>query len=199
MKKIILGFITVCLSFCTLAFVGCGSNGKTDEEQFNEAKQQFNNYTVEVKIGDLANTSLMIDDGNAKYTVSNDYSSATMYFKTENGTIYEFDEDSESWDKTYYETLEEAVDDRAEYESCFSAFTALYYDDLTKEDDYFSMTDNALQSFSSLIGHEMSSFRLNMENSRFASATAIVEFSGTRLEINYTFKNYGSTTVELPA
>ncbi|HJB93025.1 MAG TPA: hypothetical protein H9708_03640 [Candidatus Borkfalkia stercoripullorum] len=114
-------------------------------------------------------------------------------------SAYEFDEDSESWDKTYYETLEEAVDDRAEYESCFSAFTALYYDDLTKEDDYFSMTDNALQSFSSLIGYEMSSFRLNMENSRFASATAIVEFSGTRLEINYTFKNYGSTTVELPA
>ena len=200
MKKIILGFITVCLSFCTLAFVACGgSNEKTDEEQFNEAKQQFDNYTVEAELGNLANTSLMIDNGKAKYTVSNEYFSAIMYFKAESGTIYKFDDGSEKWEETNFSTLEEAVDGSAEYDSCFSAFTALYYDDLIKQDDYFTMTDNALESFSSLVGYEMSSFRLKIENNKFTSATVIVEFSGTRLEISYTFKDYGSTTVELPA
>lgn len=41
----------VCLSVCVFAFTGCGGNGgKTEEEQFNEAKQQFENYTVDVTI-----------------------------------------------------------------------------------------------------------------------------------------------------
>ncbi len=200
MKKFILGFITVCLSFCTLTFVACGgSNGKTEKEQFNEAKQQFDNYTVEAVLGDLANTSLMVDNGKAKYTVSNEYFSAIMYFKSENGTIYKFDDGSEKWEKTNFSTLEEAVDGSTYYDSCFSAFAALYYDDLIKQDDYFIMTDNALESFSSLVGYDMSSFRLKIENNKFTSATVIVEVSGTRLEISYTFKDYGSTTVELPA
>ena len=56
-----------------------------------------------------------------------------------------------------------------------------------------------MDSYSSEYGVDISSCRLKLENSRFVSATAVVEYAGMRIEVKYTFKNYGSTKVELPA
>ena len=57
------------------------------------------------------------------------------------------------------------------------------------------MTDLALKSFSTLTAVDVTSFKLPMENSKYVSASANVITDGMRLEISYTFKNYGSTTV----
>ena len=78
-------------------------------------------------------------------------------------------------------------------------FQSLFYDDFERTGEELSLKESALDSYSSQYGIDISSCRLKLENSRFASATAVVEFWGTRIEVKYTFKNYGSTKVELPA
>ena len=181
------------------ALAACGSGiGATAEERFNEAKQPFSNYTVHVTMGDLVETTLKVENGKAEWRVYNDYFSSTGYFKVENGIVYEFSEYGETWSETSADTIEEAVDDASEYQCGFSAFSQLYFDDFEEDDDSLVMTDNALASFSSLLGYDLVSCRLRMDGARFASVTVIVQYDG-RMEMAYAFSDYGSTSVQLPA
>lgn len=75
---------------------------------------------------------------------------------------------------------------------------AAEFDDFEEGDDSLVMTDNALASFSSLLGYDLVSCRLRMDGARFASVTVIVQYDG-RMEMAYAFSDYGSTSVQLPA
>ena len=208
MKKFILGLVTVCLSICTLAFVGCNrSNSKTEEEQFNEAKQQFDNYTVQVVIqyadGDRYDNTLMVDGTKGKMVVNEDNGDYKFvsYYSEQYGKIFCYDESDDSsagewYEDRYSKTIEEAT---SAYNGYVYVLSLFFFDDLTKEGDYLVAKNDALEDYSEEYGMEIKSVKIKIEDSKFVSATAIVNYYDSRLEVQYSFKDYGSTKVDLPA
>ena len=45
---------------------------------------------------------------------------------------------------------------------------------------------------------DISSCRVKLSGSTIASATVVVNYYGERMEVNYSFSDYGTTEVELP-
>lgn len=201
MKKIIMCIFMVCLSVCVLAFTGCGGErGKTEEEQFNEAKRQFDNYTVDVTIqyagGDKYVSTLQCDGNKGKLTYKRTEDIIT-YYSEDYGKAFYFKESIGEWEElASASTIEEATSDLNGYVYIIQMF---FYDDFIKEDEYFVAKDSALTSYSEEYGIDIQSAKLKLENSKFVSATAIVEYFGSRLEVQYVFKDYGTTNVVLPA
>lgn len=113
MKKFIMCIIVVCLSVCVFAFTGCGGNGgKIEEEQFNEAKQQFENYTVDVTIqyagGDKYVSTLQCDGSKGKLTFKSAVDIIT-YYSEDYGKVFYYNEDIGGWKElTSASTIEEA-------------------------------------------------------------------------------------------
>lgn len=208
MKKFILGMIAICLGICTFAFAGCSeSDGKTEEEQFTEATESFGNYTVEVQMkysrgGSADKYVLMIDGTKGKLTYEDEGGTADNndeYFSEDYGKVFCYDEESEEWDEISSASGSTIEEETSLANGYVYIFQNLFYDDFEKTGDELSLKESALDSYSSEYGVDISSCRLKLENSRFVSATAVVEYAGMRIEVKYTFKNYGSTKVELPA
>lgn len=208
MKKIILGMIAICLGICTFAFAGCSeSDGKTEEEQFTEATESFGNYTVEVQMkysrgGSADKYVLMIDGTKGKLTYESEGGTADNndeYFSEDYGKVFCYDEESGEWDEISSASGSTIEEETSLANGYVYIFQNLFYDDFEKTGEELSLKEDAMDSYSSEYGVDISSCRLKLENSRFVSATAVVEYAGMRIEVKYTFKNYGSTKVELPA
>ena len=207
MKKFILSIVAVCLSVLVFALVGCGGSvGKTEEEQFNEAKQQFDNYTANINMSVPAldfemNTVLMIDGTKGKLTcqMSNSTEELVRYYEERYGSVFKYDTE---WVENSSDTIEEAT---AYYNGFIYVVSLFFYDDFEKQGDYLVAKDSALESYANQYNlYGLSSIKIKLENGRITTATAIANMyifnlNGERAEITYTFSNYGSTEVDLPA
>lgn len=200
MKKLVIGLVIVCLIIGVLSFVGCGGNiGKTEEQQFNDAKQKFDNYTVDVTIqyagGDKYVSTLMCDGQKGKLSVKSPAESV-VYFSEDYGKVFSYEEENKEWEEYgSVSTIEEATSD---YNGYVYIIQTLFFDDYAKDGEYFVAKESALSAYSEEFGIEIQSVKVKMENSKFISATAIVEYFGARLEVQYSFSDYGTTKVNLP-
>ena len=208
MKKFVLGIIAVCLGICTFAFAGCGgSDEKTEAEQFAAATESFDNYTVEVQMkyaggGRTDKYVLMIDGTRGRLTYESADSAAdnnAAYFSEDYGKVFRYDEDLKEWDELSSSSGSTIEEETALANGYVYIFQNMFYDDFEKTGEELSLKESVLESYSSEYGIDISSCRLKLENSRFVSATAVVEYYSTRIEVKYAFKNYGSTKVDLPA
>ncbi len=200
MKKLVIGLVAVCLIICMLSFVGCGGSiGKTEEDQFNEAKEKFENYTVDVTIqyagGDKYVSTLMCDGQKGMLTLKSP-SESVVYFSEDYGKVFYYEDENKEWNEDdSASTIEEATSDLNGY---VFIIQTLFFDDFTKDGEYFVAKQSALSAYSEEYGIEMQSVKVKLESSKFVSATAIVEYFGSRLEVQYSFSNYGNTKVNLP-
>ena len=98
MKKIVLGFITVCLSICTLAFVGCGGNGGSEMEKSLKELRSAESFSVAE-----GNTTILQCNENTlywKYTYSSGYDE--YYFLPDDEGkywVYGRDYNADKWTK----------------------------------------------------------------------------------------------------
>lgn len=208
MKKTILGLFALCMAFATLSFVGCnegGTGGKTQEELFNEAKQQFDNYTAEIKMNfsDGSEGLEIVYSRNESacqivYSVAGDDETYTDYIREENGVISYYDSDSETWENdTESTTIEEAAAELTGY--ALPLITGAFYGDFEEQNGELALKKTSLDSYSEQLGFlTVTSLRITLKNGTFVSAAAVLSDDGVRLESNYTFKNYGTTQVKLP-
>ena len=208
MKKIVLSLLILCMGFAILPFAGCGengTNGKTPEERFNEAKEQFSNYTAEIHMtfsdgsGDFE--TFYSRDGNAcqiVYSEAGSNETYIEYIREENGLISYYDADLKLWENIPdCATIEEAADDLTGY--ALSLITGIFYDDFEEQNGELVLKETSLDSYSEQLGFlTLTSFRIKLENDRFTSASAVFSDDGVRLESNYSFTNYGTTNVDLP-
>lgn len=201
MKKTVLAFFAALICFAALSFAGCGGSGLSEEEQFNQAKERFDNYTVEVTFryadGGSFNSVLMCDGTKGKLTVNSDTPGEgwVRYYSEDYGKVFAYDEDDGNWrELSYASTIEEAS---SGYNGYVMIFTGLFYDDFEKKDGYLVAKADALASYGETYGLTISSAKVKLSDGRFTTATAIAD-DGGRIELTFTFKNYGTTSVTLP-
>lgn len=191
------------IRFCGVQRIGRQNRGRT----VYRATESFGNYTVEVQMkysrgGSADKYVLMIDGTKGKLTYESEGGTADNndeYFSEDYGKVFCYDEESEEWDEISSASGSTIEEETSLANGYVYIFQNLFYDDFEKTGDELSLKENAMDSYSSEYGVDISSCRLKLENSRFVSATAVVEYAGMRIEVKYTFKNYGSTKVELPA
>lgn len=196
MKKLLIVSALACTA-ALFAAAGCGERGgASEEEQFNAAKQKFDNYTVDVQInyseGGGYESTLMVDGaGGAVY---DEESGEYYYYKEEDGEVFHYE--SSGWVLLRSaDTIEEAT---SEVNGYVYMVENLFYDDFESVDGELVLTDEALEAYSEQYGMDISSCRVNLSGSTIASATVVVNYYGERMEVNYSFSDYGTTEVTLP-
>lgn len=209
MKKFIMGFIVVCLSICTLAFVGCGGNSsKSEEEQFNEAKQQFDNYTAEMKgsyfsYGESSEFSvnLLWDNDKLKIEVKDDSESYVNYYKENNGKVYYYENESAEWIETEFNTLKEFMKGSADNQAMvfLNILPSFTYSDFKTEEEFFVATEQMLNFYNATLQVPFESIKLKMKDSKFISASITSKYNDSKENWEFIFKDYASTKVTLPA
>lgn len=198
MKKYIIGMTIASIALCALA--GCG---KSEEECFNEAKQRFDNFTVTINLEaygrDNEHVVCEIDGTNCKYTRSGTSFLSSYWYKEEDNKIYEFQEQSHNWllipnCSTFNDLL---MNEGVGY---VGIFEQIFYDDFIEEDDFLKMNNNAISYYSNKLSNNtiLCSAKIRLRGNQFDIATAIFQTSTTRLQLDYTFFNFGSTSVILP-
>ena len=201
MKKAFCALAVSCLGIgmTVAAFSGCAS----EEELFAKATDNFNNYTAEIHIAysngrDDYNVVLMVDGAKGKLDILQDEGGAdTRYFKEDQGSVFSYLAEDKEWIKSNSgSTIEEVT---AEYNGYVFVFQNIFYDDFEKQDDYLVAGESVLNSFSEQFGMDIASARVKLDGDKFVSATIVLEyFTDVRMQVNYTFKNYGGTKVDLP-
>ena len=197
MKKSIIVLALACAAALG-AVVGCGEGrGMSDEERFNAAKEKFDNYTVDVQInyseGGSYNTTLMVDGLSGM--LESHTADTTIYYKKDGVTVYYMYSDDTDWrEATYAGSIEEAS---GSYNGYVYMVENLFYDDFESVDGELVVTDEALEAYSEQYGMEVSSCRVKLSGSTIASATVVVNYYGERMEVNYSFSDYGTTEVTL--
>lgn len=196
MKKLLIVSALACTA-ALFAAAGCGERGgASEEEQFNAAKQKFDNYTVDVQInyseGGGYESTLMVDGaGGAVY---DEESGEYYYYKEEDGEVFHYE--SSGWVLLRSaDTIEEAT---SEVNGYVYMVENLFYDDFESVDGELVVTDEALEAYSEQYGMDVSSCRVKLSGSTIASATVVVNYYGERMEVNYSFSDYGTTEVTLP-
>lgn len=196
MKKLLIVSALACAA-ALFAVAGCGERGGAgEEERFNAAKQKFDNYTVDVQInyseGGGYESTLMVDGaGGAVY---DEESGEYYYYKEEDGEVFHYE--SSGWVLLRSaDTIEEAT---SEVNGYVYMVENLFYDDFESVDGELVVTDEALEAYSEQYGMDISSCRVNLSGSTIASATVVVNYYGERMEVNYSFSDYGTTEVTLP-
>ena len=196
MKKLLIVSALACAA-ALIAAAGCGERGGAgEEEQFNSAKAKFDNYTVDVQInyseGGGYESTLMVDGaGGAVY---DEESGEYYYYKEEDGEVFHYE--SSGWVLLRSaDTIEEATSGVNGY---VYMVENLFYDDFESVDGELVVTDKALEAYSEQYGMDISSCRVKLSGSTIASATVVVNYYGERMEVNYSFSDYGTTEVELP-
>ena len=200
MKKIFWTGTALCVTamLATGALTACGGS---EEERFSKAKESFTNYTVAVDIsyddGDEYHSELLIADKAGKLTVTSEGTTIVRYFKEENSTVFSYADKSSGWRNTDESTIEEATEN---YNGYVALFQSVFYDDFEKDGDYLKMKESVLPSYSKKLSPyiTLSSAKLTLKSNRFTTAIAVAEMGNTRCEMNYTFKDYGKTSVTLP-
>ena len=196
MKKLLIVPALACAA-ALFAVAGCGERGgASEEEQFNSAKAKFDNYTVDVQInyseGGGYESTLMVDGaGGAVY---DEESGEYYYYKEEDREVLHYE--SSGWVLLRSaDTIEEAT---SEVNGYVYMVENLFYDDFESVDGELVVTDEALEAYSEQYGMDISSCRVNLSGSTIASATVVVNYYGERMEVNYSFSDYGTTEVTLP-
>lgn len=196
MKKLLIVPALACAA-ALFAVAGCGERGgASEEEQFNSAKAKFDNYTVDVQInyseGGGYESTLMVDGaGGAVY---DEESGEYYYYKEEDGEVFHYE--SSGWVLLRSaDTIEEAT---SEVNGYVYMVENLFYDDFESVDGELVLTDEALEAYSEQYGMDISSCRVKLSGSTIASATVVVNYYGERMEVNYSFSDYGTTEVTLP-
>ena len=196
MKKLLIVPALACAA-ALFAVAGCGERGgASEEEQFNSAKAKFDNYTVDVQInyseGGGYESTLMVDGaGGAVY---DEESGEYYYYKEEDREVLHYE--SSGWVLLRSaDTIEEAT---SEVNGYVYMVENLFYDDFESVDGELVVTDKALEAYSEQYGMDISSCRVKLSGSTIASATVVVNYYGERMEVNYSFSDYGTTEVTLP-
>ena len=196
MKKLLIVSALACAA-ALFAAAGCGERGgASEEEQFNSAKAKFDNYTVDVQInyseGGGYESTLMVDGaGGAGYAEER---GGYYDYKEEDGEVFHYE--SSGWVLLRSaDTIEEATSGVNGY---VYMVENLFYDDFESVDGELVVTDKALEAYSEQYGMDISSCRVKLSGSTIASATVVVNYYGERMEVNYSFSDYGTTEVELP-
>ena len=137
-------------------------------------------------------STLMVDGaGGAVY---DEESGEYYYYKEEDGEVFHYE--SSGWVLLRSaDTIEEATSGVNGY---VYMVENLFYDDFESVDGELVVTDKALEAYSEQYGMDISSCRVKLSGSTIASATVVVNYYGERMEVNYSFSDYGTTEVELP-
>lgn len=200
MKKLLIVPALACAA-ALFAVAGCGERGGVgEEEQFNSAKAKFDNYTVDVQInyseGGGYESTLMVDGANGMVTGNyiGEEEGESYYYKEEDGEVFQYE--ASDWVLLRSaDTIEEAT---SEVNGYVYMVENLFYDDFESVGGELVVTDEALEAYSEQYGMDISSCRVKLSGSTIASATVVVNYYGERMEVNYSFSDYGTTEVELP-
>lgn len=201
MKKVFAAILAVCAALSLAAFAGCSS--EPTAEDFANAKEALDNYTLEFQLSmDTVSidSTLQIDGDSGYLEASMTYSGSTQsvveYYKVESGTVYSRTASASSWRETSSDSIEDAAFMYAGY---VYALFDLDFEDFTYADGYLMATSGTLSAIGSRFDSTISSLQVKVESGKFTEARMVGDYDGVPAEYSYTFSNYGSTSVTLPA
>lgn len=201
MKKVFAAILAACAALSLALFAGCSS--EPTAEDFANAKEALDNYTLEFQLSmDTVSidSTLQIDGDSGYLKASMTYSGSTQsvveYYKVESGTVYSRTASASSWRETSSDSIEDAAFMYAGY--VYVLFD-LDFEDFTYADGYLMATSGTLSAIGSRFDSTISSLQVKVESGKFTEARMVGDYDGVPAEYSYTFSNYGSTSVTLPA
>lgn len=201
MKKVFAAILAACAALSLALFAGCSS--EPTAEDFANAKEALDNYTLEFQLSmDTVSidSTLQIDGDSGYLEASMTYSGSTQsvveYYKVESGTVYSRTASASSWRETSSDSIEDAAFMYAGY--VYVLFD-LDFEDFTYADGYLMATSGTLSAIGSRFDSTISSLQVKVESGKFTEARMVGDYDGVPAEYSYTFSNYGSTSVTLPA
>lgn len=201
MKKVFAAILAACAALSLALFAGCSS--EPTAEDFANAKEALDNYTLEFQLSmDTVSidSTLQIDGDSGYLEASMTYSGSTQsvveYYKVESGTVYSRTASASSWRETSSDSIEDAAFMYAGY---VYALFDLDFEDFTYADGYLMATSGTLSAIGSRFDSTISSLQVKVESGKFTEARMVGDYDGVPAEYSYTFSNYGSTSVTLPA
>lgn len=201
MKKVFAAILAACAALSLALFAGCSS--EPTAEDFANAKEALDNYTLEFQLSmDTVSidSTLQIDGDSGYLEASMTYSGSTQsvveYYKVESGTVYSRTASASSWRETSSDSIEDAAFMYAGY--VYVLFD-LDFEDFTYAGGYLMATSGTLSAIGSRFDSTISSLRVKVESGKFTEARMVGDYDGVPAEYSYTFSNYGSTSVTLPA
>lgn len=201
MKKVFAAILAACAALSLALFAGCSS--EPTAEDFANAKEALDNYTLEFQLSmDTVSidSTLQIDGESGYLEASMTYSGSTQsvveYYKVESGTVYSRTASASSWRETSSDSIEDAAFMYAGY---VYALFDLDFEDFTYADGYLMATSGTLSAIGSRFDSTISSLQVKVESGKFTEARMVGDYDGVPAEYSYTFSNYGSTSVTLPA
>lgn len=201
MKKVFAAILAACAALSLALFAGCSS--EPTAEDFANAKEALDNYTLEFQLSmDTVSidSTLQIDGDSGYLEASMTYSGSTQsvveYYKVESGTVYSRTASASSWRETSSDSIEDAAFMYAGY--VYVLFD-LDFEDFTYAAGYLMATSGTLSAIGSRFDSTISSLQVKVESGKFTEARMVGDYDGVPAEYSYTFSNYGSTSVTLPA
>lgn len=201
MKKVFAAILAACAALSLALLAGCSS--EPTAEDFANAKEALDNYTLEFQLSmDTVSidSTLQIDGDSGYLEASMTYSGSTQsvveYYKVESGTVYSRTASASSWRETSSDSIEDAAFMYAGY---VYALFDLDFEDFTYADGYLMATSGTLSAIGSRFDSTISSLQVKVESGKFTEARMVGDYDGVPAEYSYTFSNYGSTSVTLPA
>ncbi len=179
-----------------------GACGATEEENFAAATEAFDNYTAHISVDTVIGTTethteqtIEIDGNKCRAIIAREPVTATLYLKEENGTAYGYAEKQTGWQDTDWATIEEALTDVKCY---LGFFQTMYYSEMEKIEDTLCLKESMLDTYSSQMELSVKSLKVKLSGNKFESAELLGTTEGGKVNISYTFSDYGSTSVTLP-
>ena len=201
MKKVFAAILAACAALSLALFAGCSS--EPTAEDFANAKEALDNYTLEFQLSmdTVSIDSTLQIDGDSGYleasmTDSGSTQSVVEYYKVESGTVYSRTASASSWRETSSDSIEDAAFMYAGY--VYVLFD-LDFEDFTYAAGYLMATSGTLSAIGSRFDSTISSLQVKVESGKFTEARMVGDYDGVPAEYSYTFSNYGSTSVTLPA
>lgn len=202
MKKVFAAILAACAALSLALFAGCSS--EPTAEDFANAKEALDNYTLEfqLSIDTVSIDSTLQIDGDSGYleasmTYSGSTQSVVEYYKVESGTVYSRTASASSWRETSSDSIEDAAFMYAGY--VYVLFDLDFEDFTSYADGYLMATSGTLSAIGSRFDSTISSLQVKVESGKFTEARMVGDYDGVPAEYSYTFSNYGSTSVTLPA
>lgn len=178
--KLLLSLILVCVASMSL-LTGCGDENFNTKENFEKAKRNTNNYTLVVKtyeedaVGeDCLTTTLSIDGTKGKLA----YNSKIEYFD----------------ETTMATTIEQAL---ADYVGYVHLFYNLNFEDLSVKDGWLVVKDSYIDNID-VYDVVIQSAKIKLGEGKIQSANIKGISEGYSIRIEYSFSNFGKTSVTFP-